>query len=155
MIPRVLYKMGNVFTSWASWSTISFLWRTLFHEVISFVEACPFVPKSEGTLVNFYEMFSFQDCGFWIVTPCNHVGSCQRFGGSYRFYLQGTSTMLLTTYKTTWRHNPEDYNSKFLHYLVQNIIDLQLGFLTVSSLPVWTTFHRLNVEKKHMPLILI
>jgi hypothetical protein len=37
---------------------------------------------------------------FWVVTPCGLVGSCQCFGGTYCFHLQG--------YKFTRHYNPED-----------------------------------------------
>jgi hypothetical protein len=36
---------------------------------------------------------------FWVVAPYSPVGGYQRVGG-----------MLIITYKTTWRHNPEDHN---------------------------------------------
>jgi hypothetical protein len=64
---------------------------------------------------------------FWIATPCSLVGGYQRFGGIYHLHLQSTSgsrspssedgvigsfETLLTTYKATRRHNPQDHNRK-------------------------------------------
>jgi hypothetical protein len=43
---------------------------------------------------------------FRIMTPCSFVGGDQCFGGTYQLHLQET------TYKTTWHHNPEDYNQQ-------------------------------------------
>jgi hypothetical protein len=44
---------------------------------------------------------------FWFVTPCRLVCGYQRFGGTYYFHFQGPET-LVPTYKSRWRHNPED-----------------------------------------------
>jgi hypothetical protein len=38
----------------------------------------------------------------------NKVRFC--FGGAYHLHLQGSTVMLVTTCKTTWHHNPEDYS---------------------------------------------
>jgi hypothetical protein len=53
---------------------------------------------------------------FWVVTPCSPVESFQRFEGiiaSIFIYTEdgaGSSEKLVTAYKTTRRHNPEDHN---------------------------------------------
>jgi hypothetical protein len=49
----------------------------------------------------------------WVMIPCRLVGGCQRFGGIYCLRLQeeGCSIshkVLVTSYQTTRRHEPED-----------------------------------------------
>jgi hypothetical protein len=73
---------------------------------------------------------------FWVVTPCGLIGGYQRFGGTCHFHFQRrshftsifrvevistvkmdvirSSELLVTSYKTTRRHNPE-YHSRHLH----------------------------------------
>jgi hypothetical protein len=54
----------------------------------------------------------------WVVTHCGPVDNFRRFGGTHRLCVQFTLKMdakrfsetLVTTYKTTRLHNPEDCN---------------------------------------------
>jgi hypothetical protein len=45
----------------------------------------------------------------WFVMECSLVGDYQSFGETEVIFF---SEMLVTTYKTTWCHNPEDHNSQ-------------------------------------------
>jgi hypothetical protein len=66
----------------------------------------------------------------WIVTPSGGVDDYQFFGGMFHLHQYGTYTpstlkieailsseMLVTTYKTTRRHNPADHNRPHGDYL--------------------------------------
>jgi hypothetical protein len=46
--------------------------------------------------------------------PWSLVGAYQHFRGTYSRHIE-ESRMLVTTYKTTWRHSPEDHNSNLHH----------------------------------------
>jgi hypothetical protein len=57
----------------------------------------------------------------WVLMPCSLLGGYQCFGGAYHLHLSthkmeaiSSSKMLITTYKTTWQHNQEDYSSHLL-----------------------------------------
>jgi hypothetical protein len=50
----------------------------------------------------------------WVVTPCCLAGGCQRFGGIEMEAIRSSET-LVTIYKTTRLHNPEDYH-RHLHH---------------------------------------
>jgi hypothetical protein len=53
------------------------------------------------------------DLGLRVVTPYGIGFCCQRFGGMYRFHLQGEVVYpkrWKTIYKFTWPHNPESHS---------------------------------------------
>jgi hypothetical protein len=52
---------------------------------------------------------------FRFLTPCGVVVGYERFGGMYRLFTdpEYTSETLVTTYKTTRCHNPEDHDQSF------------------------------------------
>jgi hypothetical protein len=49
---------------------------------------------------------------FWVVMPCSLVGSYHCFGGTSALKMKviHSSEMMVTTYKTTQHHIPEDHN---------------------------------------------
>jgi hypothetical protein len=51
---------------------------------------------------------------FWVVTPCGRVGRYRRFGGTYCLKMETvcSSQTLVSTFKSTRRHNPEDKHFK-------------------------------------------
>jgi hypothetical protein len=62
---------------------------------------------------------------FWVVMPCDLVGDYKRFGRTYSLHFQGevkmaaflSSETLITTYKTSRHHNPEDHDQSFIYML--------------------------------------
>jgi hypothetical protein len=97
---------------------------------------CSFYPYSDLPLIVVI---------FWLVTPCFLVGGYRHFGGTYRLHLQGEDLAddyqhfggiyhypedgsntflqsLLTTYKITRHHNPEDLHRHFTALRTSDLI---------------------------------
>jgi hypothetical protein len=71
---------------------------------------------------------------FWVVTLCGLVGRYQRFGGTYVYFLGlkmkavCSSEILVFTYKSTQRYNPENQ-----HQYVYTISARSFIFITFYS----------------------
>lgn len=68
---------------------------------------------------------------------CGHAYGYQCFGGTYpqvKTEVVSSSEMLVSTYQTTWHHNPQDH---YRYYNFSSLIQDNLDFTYVSVNAYW------------------